>query len=97
MRKKHPAFRMTTAAQVGQNIHFDEQLPAGTIAYTINGAAVNDSWKKVWIAFNGTGKQQAFTLPEGKWAQAMQQSSRPGSYSGSIDVEKYSAVILHTQ
>ena len=66
MRKEHPSFRMRTAGQIRQNIHFDDRAPAGTIVYTINGAALDDSWKATWIAFNGTGKQKTFILPEGK-------------------------------
>jgi pullulanase len=57
MRREHPAFRMTTAEQISQNLHF-ENAPAGCIAYTLNGAAVGDSWKTIFVAFNGTGSTQ---------------------------------------
>src|SRR6185503_6147850 len=45
LRKKHPALRMTTAKEIFTNIKFLEGLPAGVIAYEINGTAVKDSWK----------------------------------------------------
>jgi pullulanase len=37
LRKEHPCFRMATAQQVSENIHFENGNPAGTIVYTING------------------------------------------------------------
>jgi pullulanase len=57
MRREHPAFRMTTAEQISRYLHF-ETAPAGCIAYTLNGAAVGDSWKSIFVAFNGTGSPQ---------------------------------------
>jgi pullulanase len=63
MRREHPAFRMTTADQIRQYLHF-EPAPAGCIAYKLNGAAVGDSWKSIYVAFNGTGSPQ--TLNNGK-------------------------------
>jgi pullulanase len=53
LRRQHPAFRMYTGAQIAEYLRFDEHTPAGTIAYTLNGAAMNDSWKKIWVGFNG--------------------------------------------
>jgi len=55
---------MTSAEQIRQNLHF-ETAPAGCIAYTLNGAAVGDSWKTIYVAFNGTGLPQTLTLPAG--------------------------------
>ena len=54
MRRAHPAFRMTTNEQIKKQLHFDENVPAGVIAYSINGAAVGDKWKKIYVAFNGS-------------------------------------------
>lgn len=59
MRKEHPAFRMTTSKQIAKNIIFLKNVPPGVIAYTINGSEVNDTWKKIFIAFNGTGKEMS--------------------------------------
>jgi pullulanase len=64
MRREHPAFRMTTADQIRQYLHF-ETAPVGCIAYTLDGAAVGDSWKSIYVAFNGTGSPQTLTLPAG--------------------------------
>jgi pullulanase len=59
MRRAHPAFRMTSAEQISRYLHF-ETAPVGCIAYTLNGAAVGDSWKTIFVAFNGTGVPQTF-------------------------------------
>jgi pullulanase len=66
MRRAHPAFRMTGATLVAQHIEF---LPvdSGMVAYTINGAAVGDSWKKVLVVYNGGSSAQKFDLQPGKW------------------------------
>jgi pullulanase len=67
MRKEHPAFRMKTAKEITDNIHFLDNLPAGVIGYTINGKAVNDSWKKIMIYLNGTSTTKDLPFPTGKW------------------------------
>ncbi len=47
IRKAHPAFRLTSNDLIKKCIVFDEQAPQGTIAYSLNGAAVNDSWATI--------------------------------------------------
>lgn len=93
LRKDHPCFRLTTAAEIRQLIHFDEVAPAGTIAYTINGAAVKDSWKSTWIAFNGTDKDQQLQLPAGQWRNALDKQS--ATKQGTMQLGKYSAAIFY--
>lgn len=90
MRKQHPSFRMTTSQQVAQLIQFDETAPAGTIVYQINGEGLNDSWKKIWIAFNGSSKDQKLQPPAGKWKTAINTSADDTH----AVLTKYSAVIL---
>ena len=67
MRKKHPSFRIATAARMRSAIKFVDSLPHNTVAYTIDGAAVNDSWKKIFVIYNGSGSEQEITLPGGTW------------------------------
>ncbi|MEP7111301.1 MAG: type I pullulanase [Ferruginibacter sp.] len=95
MRKDHPSFRMTTAWQISHYLHFDEHVPSGTIAYTINGSAMNDRWKTIWIAFNGTGIRITLKLPSGNWKNAMEEPSKNSAHEGLITLEKYSAAILY--
>lgn len=93
IRKEHPAFRMTTAKQVAQNILFDQHVHERTIAYTINGEALEDSWKTIFIAFNGSDSVKEFSLPDGYWKMAMDTGGliEPGK----VQLKKYSAVILY--
>ncbi|MEO6548375.1 MAG: type I pullulanase [Ferruginibacter sp.] len=95
LRKTHPSFRMVTAEQIKQNIRFDAKAPNGTIAYTIDGAAMKDSWKKIWIAFNGTGEETILSLPAGTWKNALQSSATNNTDHGAIKVEKYGSLILY--
>ena len=92
IRKEHPAFRMTTAKQVAENILFDQHVHERTIAYTINGAALEDKWKTIFIAFNGSDATKDFSLPDGHWKMAIETGAviEPGK----ILLKKYSAVIL---
>jgi pullulanase len=63
LRKNHPAFRMETAAQIKENIQFIDSLPAGIVAYHLNGKAVQDSFSKIQVWLNGSNKEQFFNLP----------------------------------
>lgn len=94
IRKAHPAFRMTTTKQLADNIHFEENVPEGMIVYTINGAAINDSWHKIYIAFNGSDQQQSLMLPSGNWKDAMDDKGI-NLHKPAVTLGKYSAVILY--
>lgn len=96
IRRAHPAFRMQTAQQIATNINFENNLPTGIIAYTINGAAVGDNWKKIWIAYNGSQTPQTLTLPKGTWKVGL--SSNGSSKMGNnFTLAGSSAVILYGQ
>ena len=97
LRKAHPAFRMTSNAAIKNNIRFDENCPEGTIVYTINGAAVKDKWKTIFVAFNGSGEQKLVRLPAGKWSTATDKNSVLKMTSGKLALDKYSAVILYKE
>jgi len=96
IRRAHPAFRMQTAAQIATHINFENSQPAGIIAYTINGAAVGDTWKKIWVAYNGSQTPQTLTLPKGTWKLGL--SSNGSSKMGNnFTLAGSSAVILYGQ
>ncbi|MES1220325.1 MAG: type I pullulanase, partial [Bacteroidota bacterium] len=67
MRKAHPAFHMQTAKQIAAHIKFADKLPANVVAYSINGKAANDSWKKIFVVYNGSATGQTINIPAGKW------------------------------
>lgn len=94
IRRAHPAFRMTSANQIANHLVFQNNLPEGIIAYTLNGAAVGDSWKKIWVGFNGTQAPKTLTLPVGSWKVAS--ISHASSIEGNqIKLDGSSAVILY--
>ena len=87
MRKEHPAFRMTSAKQIAENIQFlfnqDNTVISENIqflkdkqermiAYKIKGGKVNDKWKSILVYFNGHGTKRAHFLPTGKWRIAIE-------------------------
>lgn len=66
MRRNHPAFRMATTAEVVENLKFIDS-PAGTVMYTINGAAVGDQWSEVLVIYNGNREGVDMEFPMGDW------------------------------
>ncbi|MBN9384601.1 MAG: type I pullulanase [Chitinophagaceae bacterium] len=95
LRKTHPAFRMYTGAQIAEHLRFDQQTPAGVIAYTLNGAAMQDSWEKIWIAFNGSETAQQLQLPAGTWYTGLAMDGATGTHTDSIRLPAHNAVILY--
>ncbi len=68
LRKAHPAFRMTTTDLVRKNLKFLAS-PEGTIAYSLNGAAVNDSAGTLVVIHNANTTAQTISLPKtGSWS-----------------------------
>ena len=96
IRRAHPAFRLQTAAQIATHINFENSQPAGIIAYTINGAAVGDTWKKIWVAYNGSLSPQTLTLPRGTWKVGLS-SNGSSKLDDNFTLAGSSAVILYGQ
>lgn len=93
LRKSHPAFRLNSAQQIAEHLVFQDFLPEGVIGYTVNGAAVGDSWKKIWVGYNGNLTAQTVELPDVNWKIA---SARNGSElkGNRLTLEGSSVVIL---
>ena len=96
IRRAHPAFRMQTAQQIASHLNFENNQPPGIIAYTINGAAVGDSWKKIWVAFNGSQNPQTLTVPKGTWKVGFYGQDAP-KIGNNFTLAGSSAVILYGQ
>ena len=97
LRKTHPAFRLTTTDAVNRNIRFSTTTPAGTIAYTIDGAAVNDPWGKIFLAFNGSNGTVTITLPEGKWKKAVAIQAGGNTFKGKCTLPAHGAIVLYQE
>ena len=96
IRRTHPAFRMQSASQIANQLVFENNLPEGIIAYTLNGSAVNDSWKKIWVAFNGKLTAETITLPAGNWKIGLSNNKTTKS-DNKIVLDGSSAVILYQE
>jgi len=78
----------------------DNRLPTSTIAYTLNGAKIGDSWKQILVVLHGSKSAETMQLPLGKWqiaanSTAASASANLGTVSGSLKLEPLSAYILY--
>lgn len=76
LRKQHPAFRMTTNADVVDHIYFYGSEPVddkrmleqdGVIGYLITGNANGDSAGTIGVYFNATAEPVELSIPKGDW------------------------------
>jgi pullulanase len=100
MRKNHPAFRMMHATEIAGNLQFMEESPENVVAYTINGAAVRDSWKKIMVLLNGNTRSTVMPLPAGNWTIHIRDNAVAGdkkTVSGSVPLAASAATILYQE
>jgi pullulanase len=71
IRKKHPAFRLSTTEAIQKSVKFLNVSTKNMVAYTINGKAVGDTWKTIAVIFNGNNTSNSITIPEGNWKVAV--------------------------
>lgn len=65
LRKKHPAFRISSAEKIRQNLNFCNKYQPGVVSYCIQGKAVGDIWNLLFLIFNGNTEEITVPLPEG--------------------------------
>lgn len=96
MRKEHPAFRMMKTKDIAANLLFYD-MPAGVVAYTINGSRLGDPWKKILVLFNGTAAEKQLPIPVGKWKRYMIANAATAAEitNGNTTVAAYSCTILY--
>ena len=103
LRKAHPAFRMTTAADIAKNLKFDKIDSAKTpnlISYSLNNNANGDEWKEIKVVFNGASYPQTVDIKKGEWKKVVENGkvSPTGELGtttgGKIELPPYSALIL---
>ncbi len=99
LRKAHSAFRMTRTADIQKNLSFVDTEGELLVAYSLDGEAVGDSWKKIFVAFNGSDEVQSVTVPSGNWTKIIDageinlEGIAP-STGGSLPVGRNSALLL---
>ena len=67
LRKSHPAFRMTSAADIAKHIKFDDVKHDNLVSYSITGNANGDEWKEIKLAFNGSDEPLNIKVSNGDW------------------------------
>ena len=67
LRKTHPAFRMTTADEIAENIVFDDINTDNLISYSIINNANGDEWAEIKLVFNGSKESRDVTVSDGNW------------------------------
>jgi len=86
LRAAHPAFRMSTTAQVKANLKFIKS-PSNVIAYTLNGKAVKDAATTIVVIHNPNAAAAAVTLPnKKKWSIVVK-----GGVAGTKTIESITA------
>ena len=105
LRKAHPAFRMTTAEEIANNIKFDAVKQQNLISYSILNNANGDTWKEIKLVFNGNDTAQTVKVKKvkkGSWKVIAQDGKLNaeglGEFAGGeITLAPYSALILATE
>ncbi len=97
LRDDHPAFRMTTAAQIRKHLMFLTS-PSDTVEFELTDYANGDHWKNIIVIYN-PNTPQSFTLPSGRW-NVVATANRIGEHplekvSGSVLVPNVTAEILY--
>lgn len=99
LRRLHPAFRMTTAADIARNIVFDKVEGSNLISYSIKNNANGDEWSEIKLVFNGSDETREVKIPRGEWIVIAEDGriSADGlatSKGGKLTVAPTSALIL---
>ena len=101
LRKNHPAFKMSSTELIQKNLKFDDNTDDEVISYTINGAAVGDSWKEIKVIINVSESVKNINIGSG-WNLVLDGDKinlsgikRSKVYSGKkVKVPSVSAVVL---
>ena len=103
LRKAHPAFRMTSAADIAKHLKFDKIDSAKTpnlISYSLTDNANGDEWKEIKVVFNGASKAQSVNVKKGDWKIVAKDgkidpaAGLGATKGGKIELAPYSALIL---
>ena len=100
LRREHPAFRMTTAEEIAENLKFDKVSQPNLISYMISNNANGDAWRDIKVVFNGSDEARTVKVPTGNWLIVAQDGELKADGSlgtmngGKVTVEPRSALIL---
>jgi pullulanase len=66
LRRKHPAFRLSSADEIRKHLSFLSS-PDNTVAFELHQHANDDPWEYIVVIYNPSRHDVSFTLPTGKW------------------------------
>jgi pullulanase/glycogen debranching enzyme len=99
LRKAHPAFRMSAAADIGEKLEILSAENHG-VSFVLKENANGDSWRTIFVAYNGDQKAKTFSLPAAVpvWRQTVD-SRRAGvetlaEVSGAVTLPPFSMAVL---
>ncbi|MCF8359514.1 MAG: type I pullulanase [Prolixibacteraceae bacterium] len=69
IRKKHPAFRMTSAEMVKKHLKFSEHYMPGVVAYELSKNANGDDWKHIFVIFNNNPDPVIYPVKKRIWKE----------------------------
>jgi pullulanase len=101
LRKSHPAFRMTSSAQIREHLEFLPHEDENVTGFLLKNHANNDPWQTIAVVYNGSGKVQTMPIPRSEWKIVCDgekmQLTNPVSYRNSgILVPPYSGIVMYT-
>jgi pullulanase len=100
LRKEHPAFRMNTKEDIEKNLEVISAEDLG-VSFALKGTASGDSWRNIFVAYNGSNTPKEFPLPvsTSAWRQVVD-NRRAGvktlaEFTGSVTLPPVSMTVLH--
>jgi pullulanase len=98
LRKRHPAFRMTSTEQIRQHLNFLEGDDELLVAYTLSDHANGDDWERILVILNGNRTERPLELPAGQWTVVLDEEgideNGRGEREGEVTVPASSAMVL---
>ena len=67
LRREHPAFRMSQAADVRKNLMFLDGAQRGLVGFLLKNNANGDRWKTILVIHNGNNTPMEMEIPNGTW------------------------------
>ncbi|MDR0452803.1 MAG: type I pullulanase, partial [Treponema sp.] len=103
LRKKHPAFRMDSRADIKKALVV-LSAGGGAVSFALTGNANGDSWRSIFVAYNAARAPRTLALPEPalRWHQVVN-DRRAGTEilaeidSGEIALPRVSLAVLYTE
>lgn len=99
LRKDHPAFRMTDNSMIDKDMTFDTTTgDSQFVEYAIQNNANGDSWKNIYVAYNGGSSDKNVNL-NGTWTVVVNGKNAGvdslGTAKDEVTVPAYSSVIMY--